>query len=362
MDLDSSSWRVRARPEVWRRVLACCQTLALTLLPACMSPPEGGAVTTSEGSLERDDLTTPAPRASDRRNAQVLPPLVAPLLARHRDARVDLGPHRIVCNLGYEVTPARPSPTPAEGQTFRGPARLTDAITLEFHPAPDGAPAWFRLEQRDSRGSMREVLWRAGRVDIRHDDRTWSHHAPEGELFEQWLDDAYRCVGESVELAGVGLDVRSSPDEELDAPRVTLSLRGDRPSIMRAASTSREGSMEDRRDPLGAPDATLKPGDGDASAPEVDDWRRDTIVTHVDGEVTLVRHGGPWARARLEVAWKQRQRDERGAVHGRLTLDARLDLIDARPAPPPPADSEPLPMRRRLTQEAQELLDGLAGR
>lgn len=316
----------------------------------------------SDASRDQDALTRREPGPSHVRRAQLLPPPLAPLLARHRDARVELGPHRIVCNLGYEVAPARPSLTPAEGQTFRGPTRLTDAITLEFHPAPDGAPAWFRLEQRDSLGGMREVLWRADRVDIRHDDRSWSHHAPEGELFEQWLDDAYRCVGESVELAGPGLSVRPSPGEDLDSPRVTLGLRGDRPSAMRVTSSNSPSSGVDERARAPGPPGEVPEPQDEASSPGVDDWRRDTVVTHVDGEVTLVRDAGPWARARVEVAWKQRQRDERGAVRGRLTLEASLDLIDARPAPPPPLESEPLPMRRRLTREAQELLDGLAGR
>ena len=268
-----------------------------------------------------------APAASDKAPADTLPTDVAELLVAlgrpHAEVGRRVGPHRIHYTASFSLAPTSPIPTPKVGDTTTTSQEVEDELTLLW--APDDAEGMPHFSLRQANGSGgRETLAVDGRVYTRQSHRGWLARDVEGTLHERWLDDAARCVHDVVELAGPRVALGAGEDGTY-----TLALSG------------------------GAVDVPL-PGHARSR------WRARADLEVIEGSVTLGPEG-VWRHANLDVGYRLGSGDGR-TLRGRVKIRAELEPLESAPAVSPPRDAVPSPERRRYAVEADELLNGLAGR
>ena len=174
----------------------------------------------------------------------------------------------------------------------------------------------------------REVIALDGVIHTRQRYRPWFHRPLDGEAHELWLDDAYRAVRDAVALAG---------------PRLAIEVTRVGP-LVRVTLARSETEDRDRvpRDPRSA-------------------WRFAAEIDAVTGVLTLDPDDGAWRSATVDVRFRTATTDGR-TLRGHLALEATLEALGRAPPLHAPPGSEPLPERRRLQTERDELLDGLAAR
>lgn len=260
----------------------------------------------------------------------------------HAVARERLGSHALRCAVEIDVTPGSAREHPPSGGISTAPQSVQDTFELDYRqrskandestPEEDA----FRLLQRDSRGTKREVRTNRDLIFVRFHDREWVHHARDSDLLDVWLTDAFHCVFDIVSLAGTGLVIHPRAPQN---PSKTTQIQYD----------------VGLRDNSPFPMASQSP-----SGPE--SWRTGSMVTRLSGSVSLNRTTGIWEQASIELEFRASPREPRaGSATGRVRVNATLESLTTPPRWPIPETSTPMPSRRRLTHEAQTLLNGLAG-
>ena len=152
-------------------------------------------------------------------------------------------------------------------------------------------------------------------------------------MTEMWLTDASRCAYDVFSLAGPGLSIEKSSRSDTHI-RYTVGLHANAPVAMPPPS---RGSHP--------PDA----------------WQAGAVVTSLRGHVSLDASTGSWSEAAVELNFRVSPREARASgATGRVQVEARFTPLAKPPRWPVPETSVPMPARRRLTHEAQSLLDGLA--
>jgi hypothetical protein len=224
------------------------------------------------------------------------------------------------------------------------PISVHDTFELDYRVDPDesveGSPPHetFRILQQDSRGIAREVRTSGERVFVRFHDRSWVHHARDSALLETWLNDSYHCVFDVLSMVGPGLVIRrQTPTKTPSGNRVRydLGLRNDTPHAMAAPPT--------------------------AASTDPQAWRAGAVVTRLSGTISFDASTGTWDEATVDLEFRTRSREVRaGGAETHLKVRASLDSGASPPRWSLPEASLPMPSRRRLTHEAQTLLDGLA--
>lgn len=270
--------------------------------------------------------------------------LVERLGESHAFARARTGPHTLRCSVDINATPPTTREYPSTGGVVTVPISVHDTFELDYRLDPqepsEGSPHQeaFRILQQDSRGIAREVRTSGERVFVRFHNRSWVHHAQDSALLENWLNDSYHCVFDVLSMVGPGLVIRrQAPTKTPSGSRVRyeLGLQNDAPHAMAAPST---------------PAAT------DPQA-----WRAGAIVTQLSGTISFDPSTGIWDEASVNLELRARAREVRAAsAEAHLQVRATLKSDASQPRWPLPEASVPMPSRRRLTHEAQTLLDGLA--
>ncbi len=328
----------RGRRRVSASLLLCLSNIGCGGRDSPRDPPtEEAPLAAVEDEQVRPLDAIPLPQSSTQ--------LISRLGESHAAARARIGSHALRCSVNIEVTPNVPREYPPAGGEVALPVSVRDDFELDYRrgsqsngdtsAALDGEG--IRLLQQDSRGNTREVRTDGERVFVRFHDRAWVHHLRDSALLDTWLSDSFHCVFDVVSLAGPGLVMRPQPPQAgADRRRVRydLGLRDDSPRPM-----------------AGSPD--------DPSAPS--SWRSGAVITRISGNISLDRATGTWDEAVIDLEFRARPREARaGGATGHIRVEATLEARATPPRWPIPEGSTPMPTRRRLTHEAQTLLDGLA--
>jgi len=258
--------------------------------------------------------------------------LVALLQRAHADVRGDLGAHRLEATTDFEVAATESPPAlPPVDSRFTVPRSVHDELRLTWLPPADDDRPRFSLGQSNDHDRGRDVIAVDGHIYTRLPHRPWLRRDLDTDLHERWLDDAYRSVGDVVELAAPQLDIVRAGTRTVDGREgVVLELtRADTPRNVE------------------------RPGDPRAS------WRAAARILEVEGELVVDAGTGAWLNA--DIAVKYAITAEHGAqLRGSVHVRAGLAPLERLPAIEAPADAIAYPERRRLDLERDELLDGLA--
>lgn len=260
--------------------------------------------------------------------------LVEMLRRSHGQVRDGLGAHRLEAATHFEIDPVDPPPAlPPEDARFSPPREVHDQLDLVWLPTDDVDQPRFSLRQRNEHDRGREVVAKDGRIHTRLPHRPWISRPLDTQLHERWLDDAYRGVGDVVELAGPRLAVergesRAEGERRVEVLQLTLAptpVPFERPAHARAA------------------------------------WRANAEITAVDGELVIDLETGAWLGADLEVRYQvDSGYTPRTRLRGRVSVRAGLVPNADGLTVSAPTEPEPYPERRRQQLERDELLDGLA--
>lgn len=259
-------------------------------------------------------------------------PLIDLLQRTHAQVRPALGAHRLDATTRFEIAPVEPPPAlPAVDGRFTPARSVIDELHLAWTPPDDDDAPRFELRQSNEHDRGREVIAVDGAIFTRLPHRPWLRRDLDTDLHERWLDDAYRCVGDVVELA---------------APRLAVS-RGETRTV-----NGREGLV-----------LVLSPSDAARSFAQPDDprasWRARAKIQDIEGELVVDPVSGAWLDADLVVKYAitaEHGAQLRGSVQVRAALAPYAELS----VPKAPANAQPYPERRRLDLERDRLLDGLA--
>ncbi len=260
-------------------------------------------------------------------------PSVATLLdissSSHRALREALGPHHLHYTAHFELKPVQPLGRPAKvGERIETDLQVDDELELVW-AAPDDAGLHFSLRQQNNHDDRRELVVDGETAYTRLWEAPWYERELDGQLHEQWLDDAIHAVHDMLEFAAPGLALGLPEEVEL----------GGRKAYAFALSRSAETEVELGRG-------------GDASL-----WRAGAKLETVEGRVVFDAATGAAIDAKIELSFTMRDAAGRD-MRGQSRLEAKLEMGPQSIVVPESAG--PLPTRERYEIERKKLLDGLA--
>lgn len=286
---------------------------------------------------ERDTETTPRAGGDDGATAvseRLLEgePLeaLAVLRTSHASIRERLGPHALTCETTLSLAPTRPAaPNPAVDTPVPPTQAIHDTVALRWE-TPDDAGLRFALEQHNDKDRGRAVVVTNATLYARLEHRPWTYHRVESDVYELWLDDAWRSAHDALEFLLPGAEVtrEAAPGEGWDggdAVRLTLAL-----------------------------------GRGTAVPGRSEGWRADVAFSALAGTLLIDAQTGAWLALDATATYSV-EGGAGGPLAGEFAVHGRVAPgLPGAPNVTAPTEAVALPQRHRYEQERKRLLDGLA--
>jgi len=315
-------------PPVIRRCQIVTAAVVLAVHPACGD--DGEATSERDPVADADDDQPdagfgPALRSDDD-------PIRALTVLRrpHAEVRERIGPHALTATTTLSLVPTRPPPDNPDVDSPVPPKQeIADQVALRWE-TPDESGPRFALEQHNDKERGRSIVVADGRLHARLEHRPWTVHALESEVYELWLDDAWRTGHDALEflLPGASVTTQAAPGEGWnggEAVRITLA-RGE---------------------------GVLPPG-------RAEGWRGKVAFSALSGTLLVDVSTGAWLTLDAEATYTV-SGGAGGPLTGQFEVHGRLaPSLPKAPQVATPKDAVALPERHRYEDERKRLLDGLA--